>query len=56
MKNGFYVRKKHFLPKSYHPIKKFFNTVLESLGADGEYGDGRNAGLDGTAGGLGRAG
>lgn len=40
MKNSFYTRKKHFLPNSYHPNKKFFNTVPESFGADGDYGDG----------------
>lgn len=51
MKNGFYTRKKHFLPNSYHPIKKFFSAVPESFGADGDYGDGEGyAGSNTTAG------
>lgn len=51
MKNGFYTRNKHLLPNSYHPVKKFFNIVPESFGADGDYGDGGGyAGLNRAAG------
>lgn len=44
-------QKKNLLPNSYHPIKKFFNTVPESFGADRDYADGEGyAGLNRAAG------